>query len=108
MTTKRSAILKATLKLISEHGFHGTAMSDIADRAGFIFLNPPYGIRLNTKKESIALFRAIVDKLKNDYGNWTFIIVLPRAGELEGLTLSGTPHRIFHGGLELGLAVGKI
>ena len=34
MTTKRAAILKATLALVSEHGFHGTAMSDIADRAG--------------------------------------------------------------------------
>jgi AcrR family transcriptional regulator len=34
MTTKRSAILKATLALISEHGFHGTAMSMIADKAG--------------------------------------------------------------------------
>jgi AcrR family transcriptional regulator len=34
MTTKRSAILQATLELISERGFHGTAMSEIADRAG--------------------------------------------------------------------------
>ncbi len=33
MTAKRSAILKATLELISEHGFHGTAMSMIADQA---------------------------------------------------------------------------
>jgi AcrR family transcriptional regulator len=33
MTTKRSAILKATLELISEQGFHGTAMSEIADKA---------------------------------------------------------------------------
>lgn len=34
MTTKRDAVLEATLELISEHGFHGTAMSMIADRAG--------------------------------------------------------------------------
>jgi AcrR family transcriptional regulator len=34
MTSKRSAILKATLELISERGFHGTAMSAIADKAG--------------------------------------------------------------------------
>ena len=34
MTTKRTAILEATLALIAEHGFHGTAMSMIADRAG--------------------------------------------------------------------------
>ena len=34
MTTKRAAILDATLELIAEHGFHGTAMSMIADRAG--------------------------------------------------------------------------
>jgi AcrR family transcriptional regulator len=33
MTTKRAAILEATLELISEHGFHGTAMSMIADKA---------------------------------------------------------------------------
>jgi AcrR family transcriptional regulator len=34
MTTKRSDILQATLELISEHGFHGTAMSEVASRAG--------------------------------------------------------------------------
>jgi AcrR family transcriptional regulator len=33
MKTKRSAILRATLELISEQGFHGTAMSEIADKA---------------------------------------------------------------------------
>ena len=31
MTDKRTAILKATLKLISENGFHGTPMSQIAE-----------------------------------------------------------------------------
>lgn len=34
MTDKRVDILKATLKLISEHGFHGTPMSKIAEQAG--------------------------------------------------------------------------
>jgi AcrR family transcriptional regulator len=33
MTNKRTAILDATLELISEHCFHGTAMSMIADKA---------------------------------------------------------------------------
>lgn len=31
---KRTAILNATLRLISEHGFHGTAMSKVASEAG--------------------------------------------------------------------------
>lgn len=31
--TKRTAVLKATLKLISEHGFHGTSMAMIAAEA---------------------------------------------------------------------------
>jgi AcrR family transcriptional regulator len=31
---KRQAILDATLKLVAEHGFHGTAMSKIAQGAG--------------------------------------------------------------------------
>ena len=34
MTTKRAAILEATLQLIAERGFHGTAMSMIAEKAG--------------------------------------------------------------------------
>ena len=34
MTNKRADILKATLKLISEHGFHGTPMSKVAEQAG--------------------------------------------------------------------------
>lgn len=31
---KRQAILEATLRLISENGFHGTAMSKVAKEAG--------------------------------------------------------------------------
>lgn len=31
---KRTAILAATLRLVSEHGFHGTAMSKVAKEAG--------------------------------------------------------------------------
>lgn len=34
MTTKRNDILEATLALIAEQGFHGTAMSMIAKKAG--------------------------------------------------------------------------
>ena len=33
MTTKRSAVLRATLRLVSERGFHGAAMSMIAEEA---------------------------------------------------------------------------
>lgn len=31
---KRTAILEATLRLVSKHGFHGTAMSKVAQEAG--------------------------------------------------------------------------
>ena len=34
MTEKRTEILKATLMLISEHGFHGAPMSKVAEAAG--------------------------------------------------------------------------
>ncbi len=34
MSDKQAAILKATLALVSEHGFHGTSMSMIAKAAG--------------------------------------------------------------------------
>ncbi len=34
MSDKRDAILKATLNLVSENGFHGTPMSKIAKEAG--------------------------------------------------------------------------
>jgi AcrR family transcriptional regulator len=34
MTDKRADILQATLKLVSEHGFHGTPMAKVAEGAG--------------------------------------------------------------------------
>ncbi len=34
MTDKRDAILQATLKLVSRHGFHGTSMARVAQEAG--------------------------------------------------------------------------
>lgn len=60
---KRSAILNATLQLISEHGFHGTAMSKIAKEAGV-----SAGIIYHYFESKDALIDALYINIKQEFG----------------------------------------
>ena len=82
--------------------------NDFAGRAGYVFVNPPYGVRMETQNASDKLLHEIIRKLNSDFQNWTLILVTPSpktvSAGISGLKI----HPIFHGGLNLSVLIGKI
>ena len=62
---KRSAILDATLRLISKNGFHGTAMSKVAKEAGV-----SAGIIYHYFDSKDELMDELYKEIKRDFGIW--------------------------------------
>ena len=62
ITDKREEILRASLELIAEHGFHGAPMSMIADRAG-VAAGTIYRYFENKDALIIALYGEIDEKI---------------------------------------------
>ena len=61
---KRAAILTATLELVAEHGFHGTAMSKVAKEAGGALARTEEYQSLKKAGEAVDQERDLVE-LKN-------------------------------------------
>jgi len=75
---------------------------------GLVVINPPYGHRLGTKKESEKLLSAIFDKLKQDYKGWKIAVLTREKKIAKHFHLKLTAHPLFHGGLRLTLLIGRI
>ena len=75
---------------------------------GMVVLNPPYGRRLGTFKESQQLFDEIFQKLKSDFRGWKLALITPdkRIAQKAPFKVESWP--IFHGGLRLTLLIGRI
>lgn len=105
-------------KYISKHGmmqtihvqhrdFFDISPSRMADRSGLVVINPPYGRRLGTQKESVLLIQRICQKLVKEYKTWKIALILPRS-HLKEIPFPVKKYPIQHGGLKLAVAVGKI
>lgn len=75
-------------------------------RPGLVVLNPPYGLRLLERAEAENLYGAICQKLTADFQNWRYAIVTPQKDWLSLKNLRW--HKIWHGGLDLFLATGRL
>jgi putative N6-adenine-specific DNA methylase len=82
--------------------------SDENMEKGLVVLNPPYGIRMETRKSGDRLFSDIIRKLADDYRGWSFILIAPERRLLTIVPFPYSVYPIFHGGLEVGLVVGRI
>ncbi|MFO7749937.1 MAG: RNA methyltransferase, partial [Desulfobacteraceae bacterium] len=77
-------------------------------KKGVVVLNPPYGKRIGTPKEVHAFFTRIGTHLKEKFPGWQAGIVLPDKGLVSTLPFSASLTPVFHGGLEIFIATGKI
>lgn len=75
---------------------------------GLVVINPPYGKRMGTRRESRLLIQNVMHKLKTDYRGWKFALLIPHRADLEGVSPKWGFHSIYHGGLKLELLVGKL
>jgi len=93
---------------VSQTDFFDLSPAFISDRPGIVTINPPYGLRLGTPKETHALFGKICKKLKKDYQRWRLALIVPEKHLLKKVPFDLTPHTIHHGGLHVMLLTGTI
>jgi putative N6-adenine-specific DNA methylase len=75
---------------------------------GVVIINPPYGIRLGTKKASRELFRNIIKKLGSDFKGWRFALFVHEHALIREIPFKKNSITLNHGGLKLALLTGII
>jgi len=80
----------------------------LTGKKGVVVLNPPYGKRIGNQNDVQAFFARIGDHLKEKFTGWQAGIVLPDKGLVSTLPFSAALTPVFHGGLEIFIAAGKI
>jgi len=98
---------------VFHRNFFDISVSDLSNmigngRKGIVVVNPPYGHRLGTRKESEILFTDICLKLSRDFKGWKLALIVPRRRLLREIPFRIKKYPVFHGGLNLTLAAGKI
>ena len=93
---------------INNADFFELVPGDFADRPGLVTINPPYGRRIGTRPESMALFQAICDKLAREYTGWRLVLIAPGKLLEKKVPIKLKTYPLFHGGLVLKLMVGNI
>jgi len=78
------------------------------DRAGVVCINPPYGRRLGGRNESEKFFKAICDRLKQEYRGWNLVLFAPSRKLAGTLPFQTKSYPILHGGLKVTLLIGKM
>ncbi|MEA1968785.1 MAG: hypothetical protein U9N77_11290 [Thermodesulfobacteriota bacterium] len=117
--------LNASVKVFNKN-FFDLNPDKLTEDKGLIVLNPPYGKRIGddlkvtgdqkltrnlkvTRKINIESFFAKIGKhLKENFKGWRAGIVLPDKDLLSTLPFSASLTPVFHGGLEIFIATGKI
>lgn len=75
---------------------------------GLVIMNPPYGIRLGTRKKSRELIRKIIQKLGSDFQGWKFALFVHELDLVREIPFKKDYILLDHGGLKLALAVGSV
>ncbi len=104
--------LETSIRVINDDFFKITP-SDIynytgINMPGLIIINPPYGIRLGTRKGGIELSSQILKQLEQHYKGWRFALFSPEKRGFERTKLRGDKTIIDHGGLKLVLFTGVV
>lgn len=92
---------------IKESDFFDLQPENLSDKKGLVIINPPYGLRLGSTKESEEMIRRIFDKFERDYKGWQFAIISPYTSFMKRSSLKFKKYPVTHGGLKLFLVIGK-
>jgi putative N6-adenine-specific DNA methylase len=78
------------------------------DSPGLVIINPPYGVRLGTKRKSRELFRAIIEKLSKDFNGWRYALFIHDQNLIREIPFKKSSILLDHGGLKLVLITGSV
>jgi putative N6-adenine-specific DNA methylase len=93
---------------VSTRDFFDLSPAELTDRPGLVTLNPPYGRRLGSRRESEALFLSVCERLEKEYKGWKFVLISlnPRLAGM--VPFRSATHLLPHGGLKVALMTGRI
>jgi len=92
---------------VAHNDFFEWKPAELSHKTGLAVLNPPYGIRMGSKRTTDEYYNKIIKKLKKDYKKWRMAILVPATRSLRGLPKSFKRYPFYHGGLNLYLVVGN-
>lgn len=90
---------------VSCKDFFDFSPAEFTDKLGLTVINPPYGNRIGTRKESNDLIYAICDHLKKEYKGWKVAMIIPDKNLVKTIPFRLTSHTIHHGGMKLNLVL---
>jgi len=93
---------------VSHRDFFDLSPAELTNRPGLVTLNPPFGRRLGSQRESEALFLSICERLKKEYKGWKFVLISLNPRFAEMVPFRSTIHMLPHGGLKVALMTGRI
>ena len=93
---------------ISPGDFFNCRPQHFTRRCGLVVINPPYGRRIHTSEGPRVLLGRIANKLIRDFPGWKFALVIPAKSMIAQLSLPVRVFPIFHGGLHVYTAIGKV
>jgi putative N6-adenine-specific DNA methylase len=90
---------------VAKSDFFDLEPGDLTDRPGILVLNPPYGIRLGSRRESGSLYYRICRKLETDFPGWRVALIAPDRTLAERTPFDKKLVPLQHGGLRLTLVL---
>ena len=93
---------------INNADFFELVPRDFTDQPGLVAINPPFGRRIGTRRESAGIFQAICEKLAREYKGWKLVLIAPSRLLEKKVPFKLKTYPLFHGGLVLKLMVGKM
>jgi putative N6-adenine-specific DNA methylase len=93
---------------IDHRNFFDLLPTELSIQMGFVAINPPYGRRIGSKRESEQLFKAICSRLNQYYKGWRLVLIMPHKKLAKHIPFKLSEYPLSHGGLKLRLMVGRI
>ncbi|MBU1172605.1 MAG: hypothetical protein KKD44_23855 [Proteobacteria bacterium] len=93
---------------VTHRDFFEIDPNSLCQEKGLILINPPYGLRLGTKKQSETLIRDLFSRFERTYGGWIVGLISPFDAKTLKPSFPVKTHVLFHGGLELFYLTGTV
>lgn len=93
---------------VRQMDFFSFSPSEFTNHPGIVVMNPPYGLRIGSKRKAEQTLEAILDHLGKEYINWTFVLIAPNPDAVEAIPFKKRVLIFPHGGKKRALVIGKI
>lgn len=93
---------------VAQSDFFDCEGKQYGDDPGLVVLNPPYGIRIGTRRQANDLYDTVCLHLVRHFRGWRVALITPNRKLSRQLPFPARQRPLLHGGLKLTLVVGTI